>query len=166
MVVALAAIAASALVQAMVTDGWEGVRDKVARIFGRGHPDQAIERRLDATRDQLTATQPGELEQVMVLLMTQWETRLADLLADHPDAEGDLERLVAEIQGSTTAASDHSFAARDVRMQADRAGVNAGVIHGPVNTGPGDEIRVTNQATATGRGRIYQSGRDQRITEK
>ena len=44
MVVALAAMAAAALVQAMVTDGWEGVRHKVARLFGRGQPDVAIER--------------------------------------------------------------------------------------------------------------------------
>ena len=52
MVVALAAMAAAALVQAMVTDGWEGVRHKVARMFGRGQPDVAVERRLDATRDR------------------------------------------------------------------------------------------------------------------
>ena len=43
---ALAAVAAAALVQIMVTDGWEGVRHKVARLFGRGEPDAAIERRL------------------------------------------------------------------------------------------------------------------------
>ena len=42
-------MAAAALVQAMVTDGWEGVRHKVARLFGRGQPDVAIERRLDET---------------------------------------------------------------------------------------------------------------------
>jgi len=62
MVVALAAMTAAALVQAMVTDGWEGVRHKVARLFGRGQPDVAIERRLDATRDQLTAATAGDLE--------------------------------------------------------------------------------------------------------
>jgi hypothetical protein len=61
MVVALAAMAAAALVQAMVRDGWEGVRHKVARLFGRGQPDAAIERRLDETWDQLTAATPGDL---------------------------------------------------------------------------------------------------------
>jgi uncharacterized protein involved in exopolysaccharide biosynthesis len=136
MALALVAIAASALVQAMVTDGWEGVRNRVASIFGRGRPDQAIERRLDATRDQLRAAQPGEVERLQAELTSQWEVRLADLLADHPDAAGELERLVAEIQTSTATASDHSLAARNVRMQADRGGVNAGVIHGAVNTGP------------------------------
>ena len=62
MVVALAAMAAAALVQAMVTDGWEGVRHKVARLFGRGQPDAAIERRLDTTRDQLTTATSGDLD--------------------------------------------------------------------------------------------------------
>jgi len=136
MVVALAAMAASALVQAMVTDGWEGVRQKVARIFGRGHPDPVIERRLDETREQLTAAQPGELERVQAQLAGQWETRLADLLAEHPDAAAELQDLFAEIQVSTATAADHSLAARDVRMEADRGGVSAGVIHGDVQTGP------------------------------
>ena len=36
--IALAAMAAAALVQAVVTDGWEGVRHEVARLFGRGQP--------------------------------------------------------------------------------------------------------------------------------
>ena len=44
MVLALAGMAAAALVQAMVTDGWEGVRHKVARLFGRGQPDVAMKR--------------------------------------------------------------------------------------------------------------------------
>src|SRR5215472_1511202 len=42
---ALVAMAGAALVQAIVTDGWEGVRHRVARLFGRGKPDPAIERR-------------------------------------------------------------------------------------------------------------------------
>ena len=52
-VAALAAVAGNALVLAMVTDGWEGVRRKVARFFGRGQPDPKIELRLDATGAQL-----------------------------------------------------------------------------------------------------------------
>ncbi len=136
MVVALAAMAAAALVQTMVTDGWEGVRHKVARLFGRGQPDAVIERRLDATRDQLTAATPGDLEQVRAALAAQWETRFADLLADHPDAEGELAALVKEI-GRTVTASDHSVAAGgNVTATARGGGVAANVIHGDVHTGP------------------------------
>jgi hypothetical protein len=136
MVLALAAMAAAALVQAMVTDGWEGVRHKVAGIFGRGQPDPAIERRLDATRDELAAAPPGELATVQAALAAQWQTRFADLLADHPDAEADLAALVQQIK-PTVAASDHSVAAGgNVTATAQDGGVAAAVIHGDVHAGP------------------------------
>ena len=136
MIVALAATAAAALVQAMVTDGWEGVRHKVAQLFGRGQPDVAIERRLDAARDQLTAVPPDELEKVQRALALQWETRFADLLADHPDAEAELAALVKDIKPPVTAA-DHSVAAGgNVTATAKTGGVAANVIHGDVRTGP------------------------------
>jgi hypothetical protein len=136
MVVALAAMAAAALVQAMVTDGWEGIRHKVARLFGRGQPDTAIERRLDATRDQLTAAAPGDLATVQAALAAQWQTRFTDLLADHPDAEADLAALVKEIKPDVTA-TDHSVAAGgDVTATAKSGGVAANVLHGNVYTGP------------------------------
>jgi hypothetical protein len=136
MVVALAAMAAAALVQAMVTDGWEGVRHKVARLFGRGQPDAAIERRLDATRDQLTAAAQGDLETVQADLAAQWQTRFADLLADHPDAQADLAALVKDIKPAVTAA-DHSVAAGGhVTATATNGGVAANVIHGDVHAGP------------------------------
>lgn len=138
MVDALATMAASALVQAMVTDGWEAIRHKVARLFGRGQPDSAIERRLDASTDLLARSQPRELEEMRAQLAAQWGTRFADFLADHPDAAGELEELVREIEVSTAAASDHSLAARDIDMRADRGGVNvnAGSFKGSVITGP------------------------------
>ena len=134
--IALAAMAAAALVQAVVTDGWEGVRHKVARLFGRGQPDAVIERRLDATRDQLTVASPGEVEQVRAALVAQWETRFADLLADHPDAEAELAALVKDIKPTVTAA-DHSVAAGgNVTATAKSGGVAANVIHGDVHQGP------------------------------
>jgi hypothetical protein len=136
MVVALAAMSAAALVQAMVTDGWEEVRHKVARLFGRGQPDVAIERRLDVTRDQLTAAAPDDLETVQAALATQWETRFADLLADHPDAEAELAALVKQIR-PTVAAADHAVAAGgNVTATAHGGGVAANVIHGDIHAGP------------------------------
>ena len=134
--IALATMAAAALVQAVVTDGWEGVRHKVARLFGRGQPDVAIERRLDATRDQLTAAPPDDLATVWAALAAQWETRFADLLADHPEAEVELAALVKEIKPGV-AAADHSVAAGgDVTATAGSGGVAANVLHGDVHTGP------------------------------
>jgi hypothetical protein len=134
---ALAAMAGSALVQAMVTDGWGGIRHKVARLFGRGEPDPAIERRLDATRQQLDAASPAGLEAAQAALAAQWQTRFEDLLADHPDAEAELAALVEALKPVTAAASDHAVAAgRDVNIAAGSGGVAAGVIHGDVSTGP------------------------------
>ena len=134
---ALAAMAATALVQAIVTDGWEGVRHKVARLFGRGEPDPAIERRLDATRRQLAAASPAELERAQTAIAAQWQTRFADLLADHPDAEGDLAALVEELKVLTVSAAGHSVAAAgNVSVKADHGSVAGGVIHGDVHAGP------------------------------
>jgi hypothetical protein len=134
MVVALGATAAAALVQAMVTDGWEGVRHRVARLFGRNQPDPVIERRLDATRDQLTAATPGDLEKVQAVMAAQWETRFTDLLTDHPDAQTELAGLVEELRSiAPVAATDHAVAAgRDVHVTAEGGSVAAAVIHGNV----------------------------------
>lgn len=133
-VVALAALAGNALVQAMVTDGWEGVRHKIARIFGRGRPDPKVEQRLDASRSRLVEALPTELEQVRSVLAEQWQTRFSDLLDDHPDAEDELRALVDEIRASLpVAAADHSVAAgRDMIVSADHGSVAAGVIQGNV----------------------------------
>lgn len=102
---ALAALAGNTLVTAAVTDGFETVRHKVARLFGRGKPEAAIERRLGATWHQLTTAAPGELENVRVAQAGQWQTRFADLLADHPEVAAELSVLVAELQSVAPEAS-------------------------------------------------------------
>jgi hypothetical protein len=133
---ALAQAASNALVTAMVTDAWEDVRHKIARLFGRGQPDRQIERRLDTTRDQLIAAAPGELEQVQAALAGQWQTRFTDLLADHPDAEAELDALVKEIHTNVVATGHSAAAGRDVIAEADRGGFAANVVHGDVTMGP------------------------------
>lgn len=121
---ALAALAGNTLVTAAVTDGFETVRHKVARLFGRGKPEAAIERRLGATRRQLTAASPGELENVRNAQAGQWQTRFANLLADHPDVAAELTVLIAELQS--------------VIPHADGAVTNTitgSIVHGPVLMG-------------------------------
>jgi hypothetical protein len=137
--VALAALAQSAgnaLVTAAVTGTWEDLRHKIAGWFGRGQPDPQIERRLDATRDQLLAAAPGELERVQATLAAQWQTRFADLLADHPEAAAGLGALVQEIQAKAAAAGHSAAAGRDMIARADRGAFAANVVHGDVNLGP------------------------------
>jgi len=133
MLAELSMAAATALVQATVADGWAGVRHKVARLFGRGKPDPTIERRLDATRRQLADAPNAELDHVRAKLAAEWQTRFADLLADHPDAEPELAAMVEELRPVIAAATGHSVAAAgNVNVSADRASVAAAVIHGDV----------------------------------
>lgn len=137
-IITLAVLAGNALVAAAVTDVWEDVRHKVARLFGRGQPDPQVERRLNTTRELFAAADPADLDRMREVQASQWSTRFGDLLADHPDAEAELRALVAEIQAKVpVAATDHSVAAgKNVTVQADRGGVAAGVIHGDVRPGP------------------------------
>jgi hypothetical protein len=138
-IAALALTAGSALVQAMVTDGWEGFRQKVAMLFGRGQPDPKIDQKLVAARDQLMAAAPSDVDQVQASLANQWQTRFADLLDDYPDAAPELTALVDELVPVTASASDHSISAQRIDMKADRSSFVAGVVHGNV-TMPGPSV--------------------------
>jgi hypothetical protein len=136
-IASLVALGGNTLVAAAVSDGWEAARDRIARLFGRGQPDPAIERRLDATRDQLSAASPADVERVKADVGAEWAVRFKDLLADHPDAGAQLRALVEEIQvllpAGSVSASGHAVAAgRDINVSADRGSVAAGVIHGSV----------------------------------
>jgi hypothetical protein len=134
---ALAALAGNSLVTAVVTDAWEGVRQKVATWFGRGTPDPKTLDRLDRTRAELAAAAPGDVERVGQDVAREWAGRFKDLIADYPDAVGELDGLVQQIQASAAAASGHGVAAgRDVNITASTGGVAAGVVHGNVSTGP------------------------------
>jgi CTP:molybdopterin cytidylyltransferase MocA len=97
---ALAALAGNTIVAAAVTDAFDGVRAAVARIFGRGAPDSRVQRRLDETRQQMAAAAPGNLESARAAQLRQWQTRLADLLADHPEAAEELQTLIAEFRAA------------------------------------------------------------------
>jgi hypothetical protein len=142
----LAALAGNTLVAAAVTDAWDTARHGFARLFGRGKPDPATERRLEATSSQLAGAPPDSLDQMQADLAGRWAMRLADLLEENPGAEAELRALVEEIgallPAGAVSAIGHSVAAgRDVNIRADRGSVATGVIHGnvaaPGPTGPG-----------------------------
>ena len=100
---ALASTGGTALVTAMVTDSWEGVRARVARLFGRGNPQQAEAAvgKLEQSRAALAGLSGAELERAAAEQQVVWRTRLADLLEEDPGAERELRELVAEIQVQT-----------------------------------------------------------------
>ena len=98
MVAALALLAATggtALVNAMVTDGWEGVRKKFARLLGRGDEKEteAAAVRLEKSHASLSGLSGADLERAQAEQAIAWRTRLGDLLESHPDAQDELRRV-------------------------------------------------------------------------
>jgi hypothetical protein len=100
--VPLAAMAGTALVQAMVTDDCKGVQAEVVRLFERAEPAQLAEigHELDATRQQqqqLAAASPGKLKQAQAVLAGRWQTRFVGLLDHHPEVGTELIALVEKV---------------------------------------------------------------------
>ncbi|PSJ25193.1 hypothetical protein B7P34_29475 [Streptosporangium nondiastaticum] len=101
--VAVAAAGGSAVVQAAGTDAWTGLRERVARWFGRG--DEARERveleRLDRTAGVLAAADSGpgsvrgssDAARVRDRQEGAWQSRFESLLEGLPEEE---QELVAE----------------------------------------------------------------------
>lgn len=119
----LASLAANTVVAAAVTDTFEGVRDRVARLFGRGKPDPAAERRLDMMRVELSGATGADVERVRAVQQNQWQVRFVDLLDAYPAAAGELAQLAAELQAGLPARGDVTNV------------ITGGVHHGPVLMG-------------------------------
>jgi hypothetical protein len=119
----LASLAANTVVAATVTDTYESIRDRVARLFGRGKPDPATARRLDTTRAELSNATASGAEQMRATHVAQWQVRFADLVDVHPAAAGELARLAAEIQAELPVRGDVTNT------------IIGGVQHGPVLMG-------------------------------
>jgi hypothetical protein len=137
---ALAQFAGQTVAGAAITDAWEAVRGRFARLLGRGDARKTAvaEQWLAQTHDQLTAVAAAtELDRVREAQADRWAGRFADLLDEDPGAEAELRALVEEVAAQLPAtgvsAADHSLAAgRDVNITASGGGTAAGVIHGNV----------------------------------
>ncbi|MCC5480491.1 hypothetical protein [Streptomyces barringtoniae] len=79
---ALAAAGGAAVVQAAGSDAWEGLRNQLARWFGRG--DAERERgeleRLERSAAGLAAAGPDTLDRVRARQGAVWQTRIENLL--------------------------------------------------------------------------------------
>jgi hypothetical protein len=136
---ALAQFAGQTVAQAAITDVWETVRGRFAKLIGRGNAGktEVAGRWLSQTRDQLTASAGSGLEQAQQAQAQRWAGRFADLLDEDPGLEAALravvEEVAADLPAGVVSAADHSVAAGgDVNISADRGGTAAGVIHGNV----------------------------------
>jgi hypothetical protein len=99
----LAAVGGTALVTAMVTDGWEGLRARFARILGRGNSKEVevAAARLDECRALLAALEGAELQRARAEQEFAWRIRLGDLLEWQPEAGNELRLLVDEVRART-----------------------------------------------------------------
>jgi beta-phosphoglucomutase-like phosphatase (HAD superfamily) len=137
----LASLAARTIVTAVATDAWTSMKSGVARLLSRDDPARAgvAERRLEQTREELAGVPATELEQAQAQLAAAWQTRLLDLLEEHPEIVAELRELVEHVQdklppGAVSAAGGGVAAGRDVTITASVAGVAAAIIHGDVTT--------------------------------
>jgi hypothetical protein len=132
----LASTAASAVVQALVTDGWQRVKSAVGRLWRRAHPEQAATVEAELAEAHIELLIAGDnyddpAGSVSEMLVGEWRERLRLLLATDPSLADELRALVAELApGAAPGASSR---------------------------------RVHMRARARDRARIYQAGRDMRV---
>ena len=136
---ALAVLAGTALVNAMVTDGWQGIRKRFARLLGRGNDQEAeaAAARLEKSRAMLSGLSGADLERAQAEQAVVWRTRLGDLLEDHPEVEGELRSLVAEVQAQVVGSAGSVRQQVTGFDQAQQAVQGHGVQHN-VFGGPGE----------------------------
>jgi hypothetical protein len=89
---ALVNAGATALIGAIATDAWQVARTGFVRLFGRGGDGRgaAIAAQLDEDAGMVARVGTEDIDQVRQELLPVWRRRLAQLLADHPDAEAEL----------------------------------------------------------------------------
>ncbi|MDI5972407.1 hypothetical protein POF50_024220 [Streptomyces sp. SL13] len=123
--VALAGSGASTLVGLMVSDGWEQVRRRIARLLARDGDVPSAEAELERARDGVVAARDDGDEEAESDYVEEWTPRLRRLLRRDPDAGRQLLALLAELGGaapSQSAGSVHNT-------------ISGGVQHGPVFQG-------------------------------
>jgi len=149
--IALAQFAGQTVASAAVTDLWESVRERFARLLGRGdaRKTEVAGRWLGQTRAQLVAASPATVQQAKKAAAERWASRFSDLLDEDPSLADRLRALAdnvaAQLSAGAVSATDYSIAAgRDVNITASDGGTAAGVIYGNVSpptppnpTGPG-----------------------------
>ena len=97
--IALAQFAGQTVAAAAITDVWEAVRGRFARLLGRGDARKTRSRSSGWRRpsEQLAAAAGSELEQAREAAAERWAGRFADLLDEDPGVEAELRALVEEV---------------------------------------------------------------------
>jgi hypothetical protein len=92
----LAATAATTLVGLLTTDAWERVKGGLGALWRRAYPERAatIEAEIAESRSELLALDAGDDDQLIDILVREWESRLYRLLITNPDLDGQLRQLL------------------------------------------------------------------------
>jgi hypothetical protein len=95
----LAGAAGQALVQAMASEGWVQIRDRVASLISRGNRQrqQQAADRLESTR---AALQSGQSERTAEI--AHWKGLLEEVISQYPEVADELRELVAEVRAQCT----------------------------------------------------------------
>ncbi|MGI5447474.1 hypothetical protein ACQEVM_17135 [Streptomyces sp. CA-243310] len=96
-VAVLALAGATTFTESMAGQAWQGTRDTLARILGRGSAEreQRALARLDETAAEVEGASDADEATVVARATGQWETRLQDFLEEYPEARDELEELVS-----------------------------------------------------------------------
>lgn len=96
----LATSGATTLIGAAATDVWQQAREGFARLFARGDEEKETlaVRRLDALAAAVEQAPASDPEDVRQKLLTQWQTRLIDLIEEQPDTAEALRSLRDDLQ--------------------------------------------------------------------
>lgn len=142
----LAAAGGTAVVQAAGNDAWAGLRQQLARWFGRGDTEreQAELERLDQTAQALEQAAGEEAEREQIRQEASWQTRIENMLESLNDREREkaaasLRSLLAQaVPGSLqiSAAAGGVAAGGDITPTADHGSIAAAVIEGGAQIGP------------------------------
>jgi hypothetical protein len=147
-VAALASAGGSALIGAAATDAWNSARDGVLALFGRSgdRRREVAAARLDADAAQIEAAPAAERDTVRARVLPGWQTRLADLLEEYPEAREELQawvqRVLVDLRAGEQAGGVSVFAGPGSRVftgdayaEAKDGGIAFGQVGGDVYTG-------------------------------
>ncbi|SJZ43117.1 hypothetical protein SAMN02745673_00435 [Marinactinospora thermotolerans DSM 45154] len=118
----LAASGADVVVQAMATDAWIMVRDRIAGLFGAGREQVAGE--LEQARAEVVAD-----DALAADAAAEWRSRLRRHLAAHPESVEELRAVLAEF-----APGERGRVVNTITGDVYGTAIQAGTIHGGVRT--------------------------------
>jgi hypothetical protein len=132
----LAAAAATSLIGALTTDAWERASSAIAALWRRQpHRAQAIEDELVEVRQEILAARQDGGTETEEGLVADWQRRLRRLLESDTAAAEELQRILNEVLNPVLSHVDQ-----------------------------GRVEKIVMEARASGHGRVFQAGRDMRIT--